>query len=460
MKRTDSTLACMWCAAVLIVVFLAAGCEPGPTPSPSPTPSGVNEVAIELVADGFTEPVVMAMPPDGTGRIFVVELTGQIHIVTADGTRLTEPFLDIADRMVDVGIDFGGGFIYDERGLLGLAFHPDYAENGRFFVYYSAPKDDDDPEEFDSESHVSEFRVSADDLNRADADSERLLLEINQPQFNHNGGQLAFGPQGYLHIGSGDGGGANDAGNNNDDVGRNPAIGNGQDLTTLLGKVLRIDVDSGDPYAIPGDNRFAESQDALPEIWIYGLRNPWRFSFDGEGRMFLADVGQDLFEEVNLITDGGGNYGWRVREGLHCFDKDAPESPPADCATVGLNGDELIDPILEYPHSAASRPFGLSVTGGFVYEGSALAGLQGEYVFGDWSSSFISPDGSIFAAREAADGTWTMRELSIADRPDGRLGLYITSFGRDASGELYIVTSENFGPTGDTGAVYRIVPAN
>jgi len=438
----------------IAVLVQLAGCQPDVDPTP-----GVDEVALALVADGFTAPVGMAFPPDGSGRIFVVEQTGQIYIIAATGTRLAAPFLDIADRMVAVGIDFGGGFVFDERGLLGLAFHPQYAANGRFYVFYSAPKDPDDPDTFNCESHISEFRVSPDDPNRADPDSERLLLEINKPQFNHNGGQLAFGPDGYLYIGVGDGGGANDAGNANDNVGHNPFVGNGQDLSTLLGKVLRIDVDGGDPYGIPADNPFVEGFAALPEIWVYGLRNPWRFAFDGMGRMFLTDVGQNLYEEVNLITAGGGNYGWRVREGLHCFDKDNAMTPPADCPDVATNGDALIDPILEYPHSAAARPFGISVTGGFVYEGDAIPALRGDYVFGDWSSSFAAPDGSLFAATQEDDGTWTMRELSIAGAATSRLARFITSFGRDPDGELYLVTTLNSGPIGSTGAVHRIVAA-
>jgi glucose/arabinose dehydrogenase len=412
-------------------------------------------VELQLLAGGFVAPVAMAVPEDSTGRIFIVDQPGQIYVIDAEGNRLEGPFLDLADRMVNVGRDEGEGPRFDERGLLGLAFHPDYAANGRFFVYYSAPQDDeDDPEDFDNEIHLSEFAVSDEDPNRADPDSEILLIEIDDPQFNHNGGQIAFGPDGFLYIGVGDGGNAND-----DGVGHNPDIGNGQCLVTLLGKILRIDIDSGDTYGIPADNPFADADSELPEIWVYGLRNPWRFSFDSMGRLFVADVGQDLFEEVNLITAGGGNYGWRIREGTNCFDKDMPGMPPEDCPEFGADGEELIDPIIEYPHMAEGQPFGISVTGGFFYEGDDIPGLEGDYVFGDWSTNFSGPDGTLFAARPDDAGAWQVRELAVEGRENNRLGSFILSFGRDANDELYILTSQDLIPAGDTGAVYRIVAA-
>ena len=239
------------------------------------------------------------------------------------------------------------------------------------------------------------------------------------------------------------------------------ALGNGQDKAKLLGKILRIDVDSGDPYGIPADNPLLGELGAYPEIWAYGLRNPWRFSFDAGGghRLFCADVGQNLFEEVNLITKGG-NYGWHIKEGAHCFDAANPGTPGAQCPSVGLAGEPLIDPILEYPHTdSQGRPVGLAVVGGFVYRGSAIAGLLGAYVFGDLSTAFQTGDGTLFAADEATDGTWTKRELTIAGASGGRLGKFIFGFGQDGQGELYVLTSDNVGPVGTTGKVYRIVPA-
>jgi glucose/arabinose dehydrogenase len=282
-------------------------------------------------------------------------------------------------------------------------------------------------------------------------------FEVLKPQFNHNGGQIAFGPDGFLYISIGDGGGANDV-----DAGHNPDTGNGQDLGTLLGKILRIDVDGAAPYAIPPDNTFVGVADARPEIWAYGMRNPFRFSFDSEGehRLFVGDVGQDLFEEVDIV-ERGGNYGWHIREGNHCFDPLNPTSPPADCPSVGARGDRLRDPIIEYPHATDSGgPVGIAVLGGSVYHGSAIPDLRGAYVFGDFSTSFAAADGSLFVAVEGADGRWQSQILAIADRPNGRLGEFALGMGRDLAGEVYLLTSANLAPRGQTGQVYRLIPAS
>lgn len=432
--------------ALFGAAFLSSsGCDPN-------CPAEIDSVALQLIADGFVAPVGMAVPDDGTGRLFILDQIGTITIINADGTKRATPFLDLSARMVPVGLDLGGGFIFDERGLLGLAFHPDYRNNGRFFVFYTAPKDAGDPAEFNAQTHISEFQVS-DDPNVADAGSERILLEIDKPQFNHNGGQLEFGADGLLYIGVGDGGNANDEGD-----GHNPTIGNAQDKSTLLGKILRIDVDAGDPYEIPATNPFVSESGTLPEIYAWGLRNPWRFSFDSQGRLFVGDVGQDLFEEVDIV-ESGRNYGWRIREGDNCFDADNPADPPATCDTTGAGGAALVDPIIEYPHSAEEQPFGISVTGGYLYEGEAISCLKGQYVFGDWSTNFTTADGTLFAAKENFDGSWTTRELAIAGIESGRIGRFITSFGRDLNGELYIFTSANFGPVGTTGRVHKLVAA-
>jgi len=432
------------------------GCPAVDDKSKCPAPRA-KTVAVEVVADGLTSPLGMAVPPDGSGRLFIVDQIGLIRIIDAAGNLLPTPFLDLGERMVSVGIDFGGGFIFDERGLLGLAFHPDYANNGRFFVFYTAPKDADDPEEFDSQNHLSEFSVSADDPNVADPDSERLLLEIDKPQFNHNGGQIAFGPDdGYLYVSIGDGGAANDVA-----VGHTPDLGNAQDTSNLLGTIVRMDVDGGNPFAVPADNPFVGDAAFRPEIWAYGLRNPWRFSFDlgGAHRLFCGDAGQDLFEEVSII-EKGGNYGWNIKEGLHCFDPDAPAVPPADCPDTGAGGEPLRDPIIEYPHmDADGNPVGIVVIGGFVYRGAAIPGLRGDYVFGDFSTSFFAADGALFAGSETAGGAWEMRELAVAGRPDGRLGSFILGFGQDQAGEVYVLTSQNLAPAGTTGRVLKIVPA-
>ncbi len=436
-----------------VACVLAGGC--GLLHELFPSEPLPEQIALVTVAEGFTSPLALVFPPDGSGRMFVVDQIGVVHVIDSAGQVLETPFLDLRSRMVEIGIDFGGGLVFDERGLLGLAFHPQYAANGRLFVVYNAPPGDDLPDSFDSESRLAEFRVRADDANQADADSERILLRIGKPQFNHNGGQIEFGPDGLLYWSVGDGGAANDVGD-----GHTPGVGNAQDLSVLLGKILRLDVDGGEPYAIPPDNPFVGDAVARPEIYAYGLRNPWRFSFDthrGRTRLFVADVGQNLFEEINLVQRGG-NYGWNIREAAHCFDPNNADSPPATCPQTGARGEPLIDPIIEYPQTADDgTPVGIAVIGGYVYRGEALPGLSGAYVFGDWSTSFAAADGTIFVATESA-GAWTRSELTIAGRPDGRLGRFVLGFGRDTEGELYVLTTENVGPFGATGRVERIVP--
>jgi len=428
-----------------VAMALGSGCPAGPGNGSGGDPS----IGLQLVAAGFASPVGLVPAPDESGRLFVLDQIGVVRIIEGDGELLAEPFLDIRDRMIELMGDF------DERGLLGLAFHPDYFDNGRFFVFYTAPAGPTTPEGFDSQTHISEFQVS-EDPNVANPASERLLLAIDKPQFNHNGGQLAFGPDGFLYITVGDGGGAND-----NEEGHTPGIGNGQDKLTLLGKVLRIDVDSGNPYAIPPDNPFADQDDARGEIWALGLRNPWRASFDrgGARRFFVGDAGQDLFEEVSII-ERGGNYGWRLMEGAHCFDAESPGEPPEECPDSGAGGEPLIDPILEYAHFTQSgEPVGVVVIGGYVYRGSAIPSLAGQYIFGDYSVSFDGPQGRLFIGSENASGQWTLENLGVGDDAEGGLGAFLLGFGQDLDGEVYVLTSQVVGPTGTTGRVWKIVPA-
>lgn len=405
---------------------------------------------VRQVAAGLTSPVALVEPPDGSRRLFIVDQIGLIRVLLPDGQLLAEPFLDVRDRLVTLMPNF------DERGLLGLAFHPQYAENGRFFVFYSAPLRDGAPAGWNCTSTISELLVS-NDPNRADPASERILLQVDKPQFNHNAGTVAFGPDGKLYISVGDGGGANDVGLGHvEDWYPDNAGGNGQDITdNLLGSILRIDVDAGAPYAIPPDNPFVD-EEGLDEIWAYGFRNPYRISFDG-GSLFAGDAGQVLWEEVSLVVKGG-NYGWNVKEGTHCFDAENPGVSPATCPSSAPGGVPLRDPVIEYAN--ARNPLGglgLVVVGGHVYRGGELPQLRGRYVFGDWSRSFTQPDGTLLVAKSRKSGLWQIQEIQVQGRPDGRLGHFILGFGRDSRGEVYVLTSDSVGPSGSTGRVYRLV---
>ena len=426
----------IWTLVFALVLF---GCRTTSTQTIVPRP----RVGLELVADGLTAPVALVSPHDGTGRLFVADQVGTIWVLTADGERLDEPFVDLQERMVGLNV------AYDERGLLGLAFHPAFTEDGRFFVYYSAPLRDEAPEGWNHTSHLSEFRVSEADPNKADPESERILLQVDQPQSNHDGGQIAFGPDGYLYVPLGDGGGANDTG-----VGH-PPVGNGQDTSTLLGSILRLDVDSGDSYAIPPDNPFV-GKEGRDEIFAYGLRNPFRIAFDAEGshQLFAGDVGQNLWEEVDIVTKGR-NYGWNIREGTHCFDPNQPDEPPEQCPDSGTGGEPLRGPIVEYDHDV-----GIAVIGGYIYRGNLLPEFKGHYIFGDWSTTFLSGNGTLFTATppESEGALWMIQELEIATGEDGKVGAFVLSLGQDADHELYVLTSELPGPVGNTGKVFKFVP--
>ena len=396
-------------------------------------------VGLETVMEGLVNPVAMACPPDGSGRMFIVDQIGKVHVLSSDMER--SMFLDITSYVID--LDPG----YDERGLLGMAFHPRFSKNGKFYLYYSAPPE---REGWNNTSHLAEYTVMDGEV---DVRSARTVLKVQEPQMNHNGGHIAFGPDGLLYVPLGDGGAQNDQG-----MGHNKQTGNGQDLGTMLGKILRIDVDGhsdGKEYGIPPDNPFARGG-GLPEIYAYGLRNPYHISFDREtGRLFAADVGQTRWEEVDIIVNGG-NYGWHIREGRHCFDARDNRAEMDDCPDRGARGEELIDPILEYPNAANRRGgIGTAVIGGYVYRGSSIPGLRGKYIFGDLSGKSGSPRGKLFAGTEHSDGRWTMEEMSIDGR--GELGEYVLAFGEDADGELYVLTTLTEGPSGTSGRVQRLM---
>jgi hypothetical protein len=375
--------------------------------------------------------------------------------------------------MVEVGEATDAGF--DERGLLGLAFHPEFEENGRFFVRYSAPPTEDTPEDYDHTAVLSEFTTEGDDHETADPDSETVLLEVPEPQFNHNAGTVLFGPDDYLYVPLGDGGDADDTGLGHvEDWYDDNEGGNAQNTTeNFLGSILRLDVDSegenGESYGIPDDNPFVDSDEGLDEYYAWGLRNPWRASFDSEGQFFVADVGQNLFEEVNIV-ENGGNYGWNVKEATHCFSTENPNEPGEDCPNATPDdvrgGEDLLDPVIEYPHQVGDETVGISITGGYVYEGDTVSELEDMYVYGDWSRAFETPDGRLFASPvneyeptndRSEDDLWEIQELSVGGSENGDLNRFVLAFGRDHDDELYVLTTARY-TEGETGEVYRIVP--
>jgi glucose/arabinose dehydrogenase len=394
--------------------------------SPSQAPGLA--VGLQVIATNLVSPTVLTHAHDGSGRLFIADQVGQVRVVDNGGNLLPAPFLDISNRMVTLSPG------YDERGLLGLAFHPGYATNGCFFVYYAAPPPNPS---FDNMTVLSEFRVSSTDTNLADSTIERVLLTINEPEFNHEGADIVFGPDGYLYLGPGDGGGAGD---------QHGSTGNAQSLTTLLGKILRIDVDSGSPYGIPADNPFVNIPGAQPEIYAYGLRNPWRFSFDrgGAHQGFVADVGQNLYEELDILRNGA-NYGWRILEGTHAYD-------PGLATSLGVNIPALDFPIFEYVHG----PLGISIIGGFVYRGAGYPDLVGKYVFGDFSTGFAAPDGQLYYLDQTRPGIWERFSFQLWPS-GGRLGRFVKGFGEDEAGEIYLLSTTTLGPKGNTGDIHRLV---
>jgi glucose/arabinose dehydrogenase len=402
------------------------------------------KVKLQEVASGLIHPLGMVSIPDGTGRMAVIEQIGQVRIIDARGRLLPDPFLNIEGKIINLHKFF------DERGLLGLAFHPNYKDNGKFYVAYSAPLRGTDLDKRLWWSHtnvVSEFTVSKTDPNKADPTLERVVSQIDWPQFNHNGHWIGFGPDGMLYVSTGDGGYANDWG-----IGHNPAIGNGQDLNSIHGKMLRIDVNK--PDGIAADNPFAGRSDAKPQIYAYGMRNAWRCSFDmgGEKNLFCGDVQQNSFERVNVIAKGS-NLGWRRIEGDKCFDYLKPDNHPADCDKTGITM-----PVMTYPNCTAIKQncLGISITGGYVYRG-ANKGWDGKYIFGDWSKSFAAMDGQIFFGTKGADGKWSMEKATIEGMTPAP---YMLAFAQDDKGEVYAMTSISTGPVGGHDKIYKIVPAN
>ena len=380
---------------LLLCIALSLGSSLNTACSDPGGPVAGTGARLQEVAAGLSSPLYLTAPVGDLSRLFVVERTGGIRIVK-DGVLLAEPFLDLSAKVSLAG----------EQGLLGMAFYPDYATSGSFVVHYT---------DLAGNTVLSRFQVSI-DPDHADPASERVILTAVQPFSNHNGGQVTFGPDGFLYLGLGDGGASGDPG------------GRGQNLSEPLGSILRVDVRGGDPYTVPADNPFVGQPSALPEVWSYGLRNPWRFSFDrSNGDLYIADVGEAQREEINVspATEAAGrgvNYGWNIMEGTLCF------------AGSGCNQSGLTQPVLEYSHNE-----GCAVTGGYVYRGSAIPELQGHYFYGDfcrgWVRSFRYTDGAV-----TDQTSW----------PTLSPGGPVLSFGEDSAGELYVLEAG--------GRVLRIIP--
>jgi len=380
--------------SVAVAAGIALGCRGETAAGPGPGPGPSDSAALQLVTSGLSFPDFVTTPAGDTTRLFVVEQSGAIRVVRHD-TLLPTPFLDLTGH-----IGFGG-----ERGLLSMAFHPSYASNGHFYVYYTNPAGD---------IRIVRYTASA-NPNIADSTSGDTILSVFHETYdNHNGGQLLFGPDGKLYAGLGDGG-----------FGGDPS-GNGQNLDTLLAKILRLDVDGASPYAVPADNPLVGHAGERGEIWLYGLRNPWRFSFDRtSGDLYIGDVGQNLYEEVDVLGAGspaGVNYGWNVMEGKHCY----------GASSCNMGG--LTLPLVEYGHTD-----GCAVTGGYVYRGTKIPALAGIYFYGDYCSGWVR------SFRYAGGAATENRDWPLLAVSGG-----LSSFGEDARGELYI--------TSLSGSLYRIVP--
>lgn len=410
---------------------------------------GKSGVALQLITTNLTAPAILT-DFDGQ-RVLVAEQIGPVHLMTPDGQL--KPFADFTSKLK---INFGK---FDERGVLGIALHPKFAANRKFYVCYSAEKRASAPAAWDHTMNVSEFTAKGD---TADLSTERIVLQIDQPYFNHNGGRIAFGPDGFLYLGVGDGGHKNDTNKDEKDNARGPR-GNGQDLNTLLGKIVRIDVDqpaAGKLYGIPQDNPFAKGG-GLPEIYAWGIRNPWGLTFDrgGKRELFEVEVGQSRWEEVNIIVKGG-NYGWNLREGAEWFNP-KKELTPLEKPYFDPGSAKFVDPILAYGNLAGfpTDGKGRSVTGGYVYRGKALPQLTGKYVFADWSRNMGLPQGVLFTATKGGDDKWTLDQLEPESHPGQGIGAYVWAFGEDKDGELYVLTNQTGALGSKSGKIWKLVKA-
>ncbi len=362
---------------------------------------------VQQLADNLQAPTDITFP--GNGDIWLTEQTGRIRVIK-NGKLSDAPLLDLNSKLVKI---VGG---YDERGLLGIALHPKFKSNKKFYVFYSRPS----TKKSDHTGVLAEYKFPG-GSGQTDPNSGRIILTIEEPEPNHNGGGIHFGPDGYLYVSFGDGGGQGD---------KHGEFGNGQKMDTWLGKILRVDINTKTGYIVPKDNPFVGRKNVKPEIWAYGFRNPYRFSFDKITRqLFAGDVGQDLWEEVDIVKKGA-NYGWRLMEGTHCY------NPATGCNTKGITM-----PITEYSHRE-----GISVIGGYVYNGQQLPVLKSKYVFADWV-------GKVFYLKKTGL-KWERGKVILQNFSDN---IKITAFGEDPAGELYILTNKDNGPGSIKGSVYKIV---
>jgi len=372
-----------------------------PVKEPAPITLKVKRVAVNIQA-----PTALAFP--GSGEIWVTEQTGKIRAIK-NGKLSNIPVLDLGGKLPKINPG------YEERGLLGIALHPRFSANKKFYVFYSIPPTG----KFNHTDVVSEFTLGGN--GQADPKTERIILSAEKPDGNHNGGCVQFGKDGYLYISFGDGGGQGD---------KHGEFGNGQDLNTWLGKILRVDINTDSGYLVPKDNPFIGKAGAKPEIWAYGFRNPYRFSFDrASGLLFAGDVGQDTWEEVDIVKSGG-NYGWRLAEGTHCY------NPASGC---DING--ITMPIAEYNHRE-----GVSITGGYVYNGKQIPVLKSKYLFADWT-------GPVYYLQKIGNA-WQRGKVTLQNIPEN---LKITGFGEDPTGELYMLTNPDTGPGNTEGGIFKII---
>ena len=418
--------------------------------------------ALKLVAKDLVAPIQLEELPDGSGRMLVVQQNGLVRVLMADGSVAVEPLVDLRPQMLVLVDDF------EERGLLGFALHPEFVRNGRFVVTYSAPLRASAPRAWNHTRRVSEFQLKPGTLGPVDLATERVLIEQDWPSRKHNGGALAFGPDGLLYIGFGDSGASHGIGpkvlHEAFDVPAALLIWDllAQDLHSLYGKVLRIDLDRGFPgYAIPPTNPLV-GKPGRPEVYAWGFRNPYRIAFDrnGSGDFYLTATAETLWEAAYRVRRPG-NFGWPLIEGTHCLDRLKPREPPATCARSDADGQPLELPVVEYANMQVQHPasklgirgVGTAITGARVYRGQAIARLQGQLLFSDWSATFRQPSGQLFTAKPG-EGTalWPFERLLQVDSR-------IIGLAEDRAGEIYVLTHEGLGPFGATGKVFKLVAA-